>query len=170
MSLVRSLLLESLEGRRLLSNVHVIAAHAKPAVVATPLELSGTLTVENKAVSTTMNDDGSTTTSIPVSGQIGTLGNVRGVWDETADQFGDYEGPDTIQLRGAKGMVVIAFSKANPGPAYHNANGSVSYKHPQIFDGGTRAYSRGTESGSIVLTTNVSRKSIESMTLTTTGK
>jgi hypothetical protein len=161
---------ESLEERRLTSNAHVTSTHAKPAAVATPLVLSGTLTVDSKAASTMMNDDGSTTTSIPVSGTIGTLGKVHGIWDESADQYGDYEGPDTIQLRGVKGMVVIAFSNANPGPAYHNGNGSVSYQHPQIFDGGTRAYVRGTESGSIVLTTNAAHHSIAGMTLTTTSK
>jgi hypothetical protein len=170
MSYARSLVFESLEERKLLSNAHVAAAHAKPAAVMTPLVLSGTLTVDSKAASTTVNDDDSTTTSIPVSGQIATLGKVHGIWDESADQFGDYEGPDTIQLRGAKGMVVIAFSNANPGPAYHNGNGSVSYQHPQIFDGGTRAYSRGAESGSIVLTTNAAHNAIASMTLTTTNK
>ena len=73
MNHVRSLFFESLEGRRLLSNAHVNAAHAKPAVVATPLVLSGTLTVDNKAASTVMNEDGSTTTSIPVSGANGYL-------------------------------------------------------------------------------------------------
>ena len=170
MSYARFLVFESLEERKLLSNAHVTAAHAKPAAVRTPLVLSGTLTVDSKAASTTMNEDGSTTTSIPVSGQIAALGKVHGMWDENADQYGDYEGPDTIQLRGAKGMVVIAFSNANPGPANHNVNGSVSYQHPQIFDGGTKAYSRGAESGSIVLTTNAAHNSIASMTLTTTNK
>jgi hypothetical protein len=170
MSYARSLVFESLEDRMLLSKAHVAGAHAKPAAVTTPLVLSGTLTVDSKAASTTVNEDDSTTTSIPVSGQIATLGKVHGIWDESADQFGDYEGPDTIRLRGAKGMVVIAFSNANPGPAYHNGNGSVSYQHPQIFDGGTRAYSRGAESGSIVLTTNAAHNSIESMTLTTASK
>jgi hypothetical protein len=132
--------------------------------------LSGTLTVDNKAASTTMNDDGSTTTSIPVSGQIGALGDVHGIWEESADQYGDYEGPDTIELRSAKGMVVIAFSNANPGSGHHNANGSLSYQHPQIVEGGARAYRMSAESGTIVLTTNASHNSIESIALTTTGK
>lgn len=170
MSHARFLLFESLEARKLLSSTHAVAAHARPAVAATPLVLNGTLTVNNKAASTMMNDDGSTTTSIPVSGQISTLGQVHGIWEESADAYGDYQGPDTVQLRSAKGMVVIAFSNASPGPAQHNGNGSLSYEHPQILEGGTRAYSRGTESGSIMLTTNAAHKSIVSMTLTTTSK
>jgi hypothetical protein len=170
MSYARSLVFESLEERKLLSKAHVAVAHDTPAAVKTPLVLTGTLTVDNKAASTTMNVDGSTTTSIPVSGQIGALGEVHGIWDESADQYGDYEGPDTIQLRGAKGTVVIAFSNATPGSAYHNGNGSVSYQHPQIFESGTRAYARSTESGSIALTTNAAHHSIASMTLATTSK
>ncbi len=154
MSHARLLFFESLEARKLLSSTHAVAAHARPAVAATPLVLNGTLTVDNKAASTMMNDDGSTTTSIPVSGQISTLGKVHGTWNESADQYGDYEGPDTIQLRGAKGLIVVAFSNANPGTAIHNGNSSLSYDHPQIVEGGTRAYSRGIESGSIMLTTN----------------
>jgi hypothetical protein len=170
MNHVRSLFFESLEARKLLSSAHMNVAHAKPAVVATPLVLNGTLTVDNKAASTTVNSDGSTTTSIPVSGQLATLGKVRGIWDESADQFGDYQGPDTIQLRGSKGTIVIAFSNATHVPVSHTGRGSVSYQHFQVSDGGTRAYSRATESGWIVLTTNAAHNSIESMTLTTASK
>jgi len=167
---VRSLFFESLEARKLLSKAHVSIAHAKPAVVATPIVLSGTLTVDNKATTTTMNPDSSMTTSIPVSGQLSTLGQVRGTWDETSDQYGDYEGPDTIQLRSSKGTIVIAFSNASHVPVSDTGRGSVSYQHPQLLEGGTRAYSRATESGSIVLTTNAARTSIENMMLTTTSK
>ena len=90
--------------------------------------------------------------------------------DESADQFGDYQGPDTIQLRNSQGTIVIAFSNATHDPVSHTGRGSVSYQHFQVADGGTRAYSRGAESGSIVLATNSAHNAIESMTLTTTGK
>jgi hypothetical protein len=170
MSHVRSISFDSLESRQLLSKAHVVAAHAKPAVAATLLVLNGTLTVDNKAASTTMNEDGSTTTSIPVSGQLSALGQVRGTWEESSDQYGDYEGPDTIQLRGSKGSIVIAFSDASHLPISHPGRGSVSYQHPQLLFSGTRAYSRTTEGGLITLTTNPARNSIETMTLTTTSR
>ena len=94
MSHVRSLCFEALEERKLLSRGHIVA-HAKHAAVATPLVLNGTLTVDNKATTTSMDDQGDTTTSIPVAGQLGTLGEVRGIWNESADSEGDYLGPDT---------------------------------------------------------------------------
>jgi hypothetical protein len=169
MSHLRSLCFDSLEVRKLLSNAHASMAHAKPAVVATPIVLNGTLKVDNKAAATTMNADSSTTTTIPVSGQLSALGQVRGTWAESSDQYGDYEGPDTIQLRGAKGTIVIAFSNASHMPISHTSRGSISYQHPQLLFSGTRAYSRASESGFIMLTTNPAHNSIESMTLTTTS-
>ena len=151
----RSLFFDSLEVRQLLSKAHVSVGHVKPAVAPNPVVLDGTLAVDNKAASTMMNADGSMTNSIPVSGQLSTIGQVRGTWEERSDQYGDYEGPDTIQLRGSKGTIVIAFSNASHLPISRSNKASMSYQHPQLLFSGTRAYSRAAESGLIVLTTNV---------------
>ena len=78
---VHSLRFESLEARQLLSrdrHVHAAVAHAlRPA--ATPVVLNGTLTVDNNpnATTTTTNEDGSMTTSVPVAGQLGAWGGPR---------------------------------------------------------------------------------------------
>jgi len=45
--------------------------------------------------------------------------------------------------------------------------GAVSYEHPQRIYGGTGAYARASESGSIELTTNAARTEVVSMTLHT---
>ena len=163
---VRSLCLEALEERKLLSRGQIVA-HAKHAVVATPLVLSGTLTVKNTRTTVTMDEQGDTTTSTPVSGQLGTLGEVRGIWNESADSEGDYVGPDTLQLHNAKGTFNVAFNADNPGQLHRIAGGGVYYQHPQLVSGGTRAYARVKESGTIELTTNTARTAVESMTLTT---
>src|ERR1700727_576359 len=99
MSHVRSLDFDDLEGRTLLRAPRHAVAHPAPAVKAkpvVPLVLDGTLTVNNKASSSSINQDGGMTTSIPVSGSLGALGTVRGVWSENTDSFGEYEGPDTL--------------------------------------------------------------------------
>jgi hypothetical protein len=166
MSHVRSLNFESLEERKLLSRGHIVA-QAKHAVVATALVLNGTLTVNNKGTTVSMDEQGDTTTSTPVAGQLGTLGQVRGIWNESADSEGDYVGPDTLQLHNAKGSFVVAFNADNPGQLHRVAGGAVYYQHPQHVSGGTRAYARAKESGSIDLTTNTARTIVESMTLST---
>jgi len=163
---VHSLRFETLEARQLLSRAHVAVAHAaRPP--ATPVVLNGTLTVDNNpsATTTTMNEDGSMTTSVPVAGQLGALGQVHGIWNETVDSFGDYEGPDTLTLHDSSGAVVVAFNNASSKPADVKARGAVSYEHPQMVYGGTGAYARPSESGSIELTTNAARTQIVSMTL-----
>ena len=76
---------------------------------------NGTLTVDYKAATMDMNTDGSSTTVVPVSGRLGTLGVVHGDWNQTIDSYGNYEGPDTIQLRDPKGTFVITFNDLNPG-------------------------------------------------------
>ncbi|MGZ3413134.1 MAG: hypothetical protein ACXWNX_04910, partial [Isosphaeraceae bacterium] len=154
---VHSLRFETLEARQLLSRAHVHAAVAHAArPVATPVVLNGTLTVDNNpnATTTTTNEDGSITTSVPVAGQLGALGEVHGIWDETVDSFGDYEGPDTPTLHDSKGTFAIAFNNENSPRADVKVRGAVSYEHPQIIYGGTGAYARASESGSIELTTN----------------
>ena len=74
---VHSLRFETLEARQLLSRAHVHAAVAHAArPAATPVVLNGTLNVDNNpnATTTTTNEDGSMTTSVPVAGQLGALG------------------------------------------------------------------------------------------------
>ncbi len=167
---VHSLRFEALEARQLLSraHVHVAVAHvARPA--ATPVVLNGTLTVDNNpsATTTTQNEDGSMTASVPVAGQLGALGQVHGIWNETVDSFGDYEGPDTLTLHDSNGALVVAFNDASSKPADVKVRGAVSYEHPQMVYGGTGAYARVSESGTIELTTNAARTEIVSLTLHT---
>jgi len=169
MSQFRSLCFEALEARRLLSRTHVVP-HARPAMMASPLVLDGTLTVENKATTTTMNLDGSTTTSVPVAGQLGTLGEVHGVWTESVDTYGDPTGPDTLQLHDAKGTFLVAFNEQNAGREHRLAGGAVDYAVAQRVYDGTGAYARASESGSIELTTNSARTVVQSMTLNTQTK
>jgi hypothetical protein len=168
---VHSLRFETLEGRQLLSTAHVAAAHAAHAAraVAAPPVLNGTLTMDNNpdAISTTTNADGSTTTSVPVAGQLGTLGKVRGIWNETVDEFGDYEEPDELILRDSKGALGVAFNDQNSQPVHAKARGAISYEHSQRVLGGSGAYARATESGSIEVTTNAARTQVVSLTLQT---
>ncbi len=169
MSHFRALSFEALEARKLLSRVHIVA-HTRPAVSATPLVLDGTLTVANNAATTSMNDDGSTTTSVPVAGQLGTLGKVHGVWEESTDEYGDPIEPDTLELHDAKGTVVVAFNGQNVGRGHHLAGGAVNYDVAQRVLDGAGAYTRAPESGSIELTTNSARTLVQSMTLNTQTK
>jgi hypothetical protein len=166
MSQARSLCFDALEERKLLSRGHVVA-HVRHAPVAVPLVISGTLTVSTKGSTTTMDEQGDTTTSTPVSGQLGALGNFRGIWNESDDTEGDYEGPDTIQLHNAKGSFIIAFNADNPGQQHREAGGILQYDHSQILYSGKGAYARGKESGSIALTTNAARSIVETMTIST---
>src|SRR6516165_8290936 len=103
---------EALEARKLMSRTHAAIAHAQPAA-AGPIVLNGTLTVDNKAATTEMNADGSSTTVFPVSGQLGALGTVHGVWDNSVDGYGDYLGPDTLSIHNAKGGVLLTFNNQN---------------------------------------------------------
>jgi len=163
---VHSLRFETLEARQLLSRAHVAVAHAaRPP--ATPVVLNGTLTVDNNpsATTTTMNEDGSMTTSVPVAGQLGALGQVHGIWNETVDSFGDYEGPDTLILHASNGAFGVAFNNENSPRAGVKVGSAISYKHTQVILGGDGAYARALESGSIELTTNAARTEIVSMTL-----
>ena len=86
-----------------------------PRPATTAVVLNGTLNVDNNpsAASTVQNEDGSTTTSVPVAGQLTGLGEVHGIWNETVDSFGDYEGPDTLTLHASKGALVVAFNDAS---------------------------------------------------------
>jgi hypothetical protein len=159
---------ETLETRQLLSTAHVAVAHAARAAAA-PLVLNGTLTVDNNpdATSTTMNADGSMTTSVAVAGQLGALGRVHGIWNETTDAYGDYEGPDELILRGARGSFAVGFNNENTKPVHAKMHGAISYQHAQVVLGGTGAYAKESESGSIEETTNAARTQIVSLTLMT---
>src|SRR5271166_2063286 len=170
MKRVHSLRFEALEARQLLSRAHVHAAVAHAArPAATPVVFNGTLTVDNKpsATTTTQNEDGSMTTSVPVAGQFGALGQVHGIWNETVDSFGDYEGPDTLTLHASNGAFGVAFNNENSPRAGVKVGSPISYKHTQIVLGGDGAYARASESGTIELTTNAARTEIVSMTLHT---
>ena len=166
MNRVHSLDFDSLEGRELLSRAHALVAHAARAHAATgaPLVLNGTLNVNMHAATSLTNLDGGTTISAPVSGTLAGLGQVRGVWYEGTDQFGDYAGPDTITLRGSQGGFTIAFSNASSGPAHRNGH-RVYYQHAQHVVSGSGAYARAAESGSIDLNENPAHTSVASITL-----
>jgi hypothetical protein len=173
MSHGRPLRFEALESRELLSRAHAAAhhgrAHARPAEVGAPLVLGGTLTVDNRATSANQNLDGGYTNSVPVSGQLGGLGQVRGVWYESTDSFGDYLGPDTITLHGAQGSLTITFNNGTSGPAHPNGQHTVYYQHAQHVASGSGAYAGATESGSIDLNMNAKHTTVESMTLSSSG-
>jgi nitrogen fixation-related uncharacterized protein len=168
---VHSLRFDTLETRQLLSTAHAAVAHTAHATraAAVPLVLNGTLTVDNNPALTsiTTNVDGSMTTSVPVAGQLGTLGQVHGVWNETVDQFGDYDGPDTLVLRDAKRSFGVAFDNQNGKPSHAKTRGAIVYEHAQTVLGGNGAYARAKESGSIELTTNAARTQVVSLTLLT---
>jgi hypothetical protein len=161
---VRNLGFDCLEGRRLLSRLHSNLARP-PRAAAVPLVLDGTLTVNNRASTSMMNFDGGSSNSVPVSGKLGALGQVRGTWNETVDQYGAPTGLDTLRLRGPQGGVVIAFNDTNPGRPHPVGHGAVYYEHAQTLVAGSRAYARATESGSIDLTTNNARSQVVSITL-----
>jgi len=161
---IHCLRFEALEARQLLSNTHVALVHATLAA-GPALGLNGTLTVDNNpgASSTIRNGQGLTTTSVPVAGQLGALGHVRGVWDRTVDAHGDPAAPDELVLHNSKGSFVVAFTQ----PVHEKALRVVSYERPQVVLGGTGAYARATERGLIEVTSNAARTQVVSLTLQT---
>jgi hypothetical protein len=166
-----SLRFEALEGRQLLSTSRLALAdhpHVTRAL-AGPIVLDGTLLVNNNpnAVITTTNADGSSTTATQVSGQLTSMGHVRGIWSESVDTYGNYSGPDTLLLRNPKGSILIAFNNQNPTRAAAHVPDGATYEHPQRVFGGSRAYAGASETGTIVLTTNRARAAVVSLTLQT---
>ncbi len=161
----RSLRFEALEARKLLTKVHVAAAP----VVATSVIISGTLTVNMKAATSTVNGDSSTTSSAPVSGRLGAYGKVMGIWHETTDAFGAYEGPDWIQLQShnPKGSYILEFNNDNPGSPTPIGHNTGMYQHAQHLYDGTGAFAKATESGSIEILENNKSKAVESLILIT---
>lgn len=164
----RSIGFEALEGRMLLSTAHVARDRApRRETVAVPLVLTGTLAVDSTAATTATDDMGDSINETPVAGNLGTLGKVRGTWYETFDQYGDYMGPDTIQLRNAKGTVVVAFNDQDATSAHGTKHGAESYVYPQRGLAGGGAIGRGEETGTVELNTNPGRTSIQTMVITT---
>jgi hypothetical protein len=131
--------------------------------------LNGTLTVQNSAATTNENLDGGYTNSVPVSGQLSGLGEVRGIWYESSDSMGDYLGPDTITLHGAQGGFTIAFSNGTSGPAHKTAQHTVYYQHSQKVISGSGAYAGAKESGSLDLNMNAAHTTVESITLSSSS-
>ena len=164
---VHSLRFDTLEAKMLLSKASVPAVHTTPAVIAGPITLDGMLAVDNNQAVQTTNPDGSTTTTTPVAGKLGTLGRVRGVWNETVDEFGDVEGTDAVRLRLPKGMVVVEFDNADPGPAVRAGHGVVYDVESQRIGAASGAYAHSTENGSIDLYPNSGRSEIVELGLHT---
>jgi hypothetical protein len=167
MSHVRALGFDALETRKLLTRSHVLTPHTTPMTVATPVVLDGTLAVDNSEANSITNPDGSTTTSTPVAGRLGALGKVRGLWNQTVDEFGDIDGPNVLRLAVPKGALIVTFSTVTAVKAHPAAHGAVYYPRAQQVFTGTGAYTGATESGMIDLTTNHSRSEIVSLVLTT---
>jgi hypothetical protein len=162
---VHSLRFEVLEPRRLLARVHVTVAHPASAMDVVPLVLNGSLAVDDRAAITSMNVDGSTTTSVPVAGRLGTVGEVRGVWNESVDTYGNHDGPDVLRLQNSKGTLVITFNNENPGKATFLAPGNVYFPHTQRLFAGTGAYAHALESGTIEVISNAAKTVVKSLAL-----
>jgi hypothetical protein len=157
----------------LLSKIHHAAAQADPApkatatpaAVASTLNLNGTLVVDMKAATQQDDAESDTITMVPVTGDLGTLGKVHGVWSETVDEFGDYLGPDTIEFATSQGTFTIAFDSANLGNAKKVGHASVFPPLAQQLDGATGIFAKDAENGSLQVITNPSKGVAETMTI-----
>ena len=168
MSQVRSLNFEALEGRELLSAAVAKAAHHALATVAVrPIVLNGTLVVDNRPNADVINvsTDDTTTTSTPVAGRLGTLGEVRGTWNTSQDVFGDPNGLDTLRLHSAKGSLILIFNGEQGAKAHPAGHGAVYYQYAQKLYGATGAYAGTSETGTITLTTETSLSKLDSISL-----
>jgi hypothetical protein len=170
MRYVRALGFDALEARKLLTGPLVAPHHTTPIIAATPVVLDGTLVVDSSAATSSSNSDGSSTTSTPVVGDLGTLGKVRGVWNQIVDEFCDTDGPDVPRLQLPKGSLIITFYTLNTVPAHPAAHGAVYYSRAQQLCAGTGAYAGTTESGMIDLTTNYDRNQIVGLKLISANK
>ena len=156
---------EPLEARNLQSKVHVAAAHPAAAAAAAPVAIVGTLTVSKTGKTSVMNGDGSWTTSVPVSGDLGAVGEVKGDWNQTVDAYGDYEAPDVLRLSNAKGTVYLVFNSQSAGPMQKVGTGTIEKEHAQKLYSGTGAYAKATESGTIEVVSNSAQTVVKSLTL-----
>jgi hypothetical protein len=155
-----------LEGRELLAAAHhVVKPHVTPAIARAPLVLSGTLAVDNQKTSSIDNADGSSTTTTPIAGSLGSLGRVTGVWNESVDSFGQPSGLNVLRLQTKKGSLVITFSTSNTVKAHPAGHGAVIYTRAQKLFTGTGAYAGAKESGMLDLTSNSGGSEIVSVTL-----
>ena len=169
----RSLDFDALESRKLLSSrVHHAVAHHAPAhpaaaAVSVPVTLNGTLTLDSKATSTSMDAQSDMTTTIPVAGTLGALGQVHGVWNESVDANGNYLGPDTLQLHGARGGGRRVQQR---GPRESPPDRDRDRLFRAQPEGRRRhgAYARATESGTIDVNMNAAKSHVVSLTLNTT--
>ena len=57
----------------------------------------------------------------PSPGALVLSGKVRGVWNQTVDEFGDVDGPNVLRLAAPSGSVVIAFNTTNSVKAHPGA-------------------------------------------------
>ena len=159
---VHSIRFEPLEARKLLSAAKVAAAHPAPAG---PVALVGTLSVDARDATATMNPDGSTTTSMAVAGQLDALGKVRGVWNEKTDAFGDVLAPDVLRLRDPKGTIVVTFNNQTPGAAHKLGRNVIFHPHAQRIFSGTGAYAGATETGTVQIVSNATETVVKSLVL-----
>ena len=164
----RPLRFEALEAKQLLSTAHVAYSHLVPAQTG-PLVLDGTLRVDYgaKGSSFVTNTNGSKTRSVPVGGVLGSLGRVQGIWQESVDIYGNYDGPDTMYLGNTKGTIIVSFFDLNPPLSNLKPGPSLSFDHAQQVIQGTRAYAGATETGTITLTTGHIRSHFVSLTFST---
>jgi hypothetical protein len=149
---------DDLESRKLMTKVHAKAV---------PLVFEGTLAVDRKDASSTMDMYGDTYRTTPVSGMLVGVGKVKGAWQEEADYYGDLTGTDTIQLKGQKGSFTVTFDPSRLGKEHPVTGGQAFAAIPQKVRGGSGAYAGASEDGSIVVTTNAAKTAVESMTLGT---
>lgn len=155
---------DALEGRQLLSAAHV--STVKPP---TPVTLNGTLTVDVNDSSQYQNADGSWTTTVPVTGALDDYGKVKGTWSTNEDAYGNYMGPDTIQLqtKTPKGSFTVAFNNVNSDKPTRVSTNVGFYQHGQQLVSGAGAFARTTENGSIELMDNLKKGDVTSIVLIT---
>jgi hypothetical protein len=162
----RSFGFETLESRMLLSSGQVTAARRAARAdraAASAVVLSGTLTVISKNAIMETDDDDDSINETPVSGTLGALGAVHGVWTESYDEYGDYLPPDTIALHNSKGTIVLAFNDQNMLHSGADKKGPETFEYAEHVQSGTGAYAHASETGSLVLTTNTTRTDIATM-------
>lgn len=168
MKRARPLCIESLESRQLLSTGRFAVGLAAPAAL-DPLVLDGSLRVDYSLQRSSLvkNFDGSLTRTVPVAGRLGAMGRVRGIWSESVDSYGNYDGPDTLVVGNSKGTVIVSFFNQNPAWAGTKRRRPTSFVHTQQVLMGSRAYEGATEIGTIVLTTRAEQTRPYSLTLHT---
>jgi hypothetical protein len=167
---VRPLRFDALEARELLTRAHpaiALRAHA----VARPLVLNGTLTVDPSPSATTasMNPDGSSSTSVRVTGTLGALGAVQGTWNVSTDSLGDSSGVETLRLHNASGTVLIVLNTQTASRSYPAGHGAVYQEYAQRLYAGTGPYAGTSESGSIKLVSNKTQTMITTLAVHTKG-